>query len=229
MKRSVFRSLRWIIESAVFWADVELDKKINDAISHFTDYYRNVSLSEENYSFQSEYIPHYNRAHLDDRLYMKEKNNGRPGFGESVNNLNIFKKDGMESLVKTIEDELKTLYHDFSAFTHISVESLRRSREHPDNYPYSMDYAYDREKFYSTLEKLWKVIDLVAPIMLLMSSRFYRYKLPHQYLNATRTHFKKRRYNPTDRLICHISPPTIKNRMGFSRSLLGIHGKGKET
>jgi hypothetical protein len=36
--RSVCRSLRGIIESAVFCADMELDKVHNDALAHFNHY-----------------------------------------------------------------------------------------------------------------------------------------------------------------------------------------------
>lgn len=95
-------------------------------------------------------------------------------FRESVNNLVHLKRDkSLDSIVKQIQLELKNLYHEFSAFTHISVKSLQRERNNPEYYPYSMDYVYNKEKFDSLLEKIWKVIDLVAYIMLLMCSRFY--------------------------------------------------------
>lgn len=71
--RSVFRSLRWIIESIVFWADLELDKKRNDAMAHFNYYYYNEPMSDENFHFLSEYIIHYNSDFIDDRLYMKNR------------------------------------------------------------------------------------------------------------------------------------------------------------
>ncbi len=215
--RSVSRSLRWIIESIVFWADVELDKKINDAISHSNDYYQNLSMAKENYSFQSEYILHYNRDHLDDRLYLKERD-GKPGFGESVNSLNPLKRDGIISQVTKIQKELKALYHDFSAFTHISVESLRRGWENPEYYPYSMEYSYNAEKFHSTLKKLWNVIDLVAALMLLMCSRFYGYILPNEYLKASKTYYEKRKSNATNKFIKHMN--STRNRIPTIFSLI---------
>jgi hypothetical protein len=146
--RSVFRSLRWIVESVVFWADIELDKKYNDAIAHFDNYYHNYSMSKENTSFLSEYIVHYNIDLIDERLHLKEKY-GKPTFKESVNNLTHLNKDKkIEKVVDKIQRELNTLYHDFSAFTHISMESYQRDWDNPGYYPYSIDYTYNKEAYY---------------------------------------------------------------------------------
>jgi hypothetical protein len=47
-----------------------------------------------------------------------------------------------------------------------------------------MDYGYSNPEFSSALENLWKVIDLLASIMLLVCSRFYSYQMPNEYLEA---------------------------------------------
>ena len=132
------------------------------------------------YSFNVEYIIHYNSDLLDERLRLKEKY-GRPSIGESVNRLEDFKItnktnpkiksniDRIKEINSTI-DKMKTqlteLYHDFSGFSHITVESLTRKWKNTQYYPYSMDYGYSNSEFSPALENIWKVIDLLASIML---------------------------------------------------------------
>lgn len=202
--RSVYRSLRWIIESTVFWANMELNKKYGDAKDHFNNYYHNVSMSKENISFLSEYVIHYNLDLINEHLHWKEKY-GKPQFKETVNNLTKLTKDeNVKRIISKIRQEIESLYHDFSAFTHISIESYTRNWDNPDYYPYSTDYVYTEEKFYSALEVIWKVIDLITSIMLLVCSRFYGYNLPHEYLEAMKN-FKPKMYKPSNVFIKHVN------------------------
>jgi len=211
--RSVYRSLRWLIESAMFWMDIELDKKFNNAIDHFDNYY--ISMPKpHSYSFNQEYIIHYNSDLLEERLRLKEKYE-RPSIGESAKRLEDFKISRKSNpQIKSNEDRItlinsaitkmgkqqKELYHEFSAFSHITIETLRRDWKSPQYYPYSMDYGYNKAKFRSALENLWKVIDLVASIMLLVCSRFYGYQMPYKYLEAIITN-KHRKHNATSKLV----------------------------
>jgi len=128
------------------------------------------------------------------------------------------KKDS--NIIDKVQRELRSLYHDFSAFAHISMETYRRDWDNPDYYPYSMDYAYNKKKFHSTLEKIWQVIDLIASIMLLMCSRFYGYKSPHEYLEAMKNFYKNRRYNRTKNFIKHVNSTPIRGKVSTVFSLL---------
>jgi hypothetical protein len=116
--------------------------------------------------------------------------------------------------VSNIQKELGTLYHDFSAFTHISVESLQdKDKANPKYYPYSMYYAYSKERLLSTSEKLWKVIDLVTAIILLMCSRFYGYKSTREYLTSMKIYYNDRQNATTDKFIKHFNLAAVINKM----------------
>jgi hypothetical protein len=139
--RSVYRSLRWIIESTVFWANMELDKKYGDAKAHFNNYYHNVSMSKDNISFLYEYIIHYNLDLINEHLHLKEKY-GKPQFKETVKNLTKLTKDeNVKRTIGKIRQEPESLYHDFSAFAHISIESYTRNWELSSSLLVSIDSA----------------------------------------------------------------------------------------
>jgi len=227
--RSVSRSLRWLIESGIFWMYVELDKEINNAIDHFDN--NCISMPKpHSYSFNVEYIIHYNFDILHERLRLKEKY-GKPSIRDSVNRLDDFKISKktdpklkgngirikeINSTIDKMKTQLTELYHDFSAFSHITVESLTRDWKYPKYYPYSMDYGYSNPEFSSTLENLWKVIDLLASIMLLVCSRFYGYQMPNDYLDAIVSYEKRKQKAPTKLINLTKSDPVRKNIPIFS-------------
>jgi hypothetical protein len=115
-----------------------------------------------------------------------------------------------------MKTQLTDLYHDFSGFSHITIESLTRKWKNTQYYPYSMDYGYSNSDFSPALENLWKVIDLLASIMLLVCSRFYGYQIPSKYLDAILTHEKRKQNEPIKLINLAKSDPVRKNIPIFS-------------
>jgi hypothetical protein len=111
-----------------------------------------------------------------------------------------------------MKTQLTELYHDFSAFSHITVESMTREWKNPQYYPYSMDYGYSNPKFSSALQNLWKVIDLLGTVMLLICSRFYGYQMPNEYLDAIVTNEKRKQTAPT-KLINHTNSDQVRKNI----------------
>lgn len=182
---SINRSLRWIIESVVFWADMQTDR--GTATEAFNYFLTDTSLAKKKeYLFVYNYIKHRNRALLAERLSLKEKYR-KPSFGEICNKLSSLNGDKKRDLIKK---ELQKLYSDFSGFSHISTGSL------PEFYSLSEEglrgdhasyHYFEKYLFDTAIGKCWQVIDLVASVIILALTDFYGYKTPRDFLRAMAT------------------------------------------
>jgi hypothetical protein len=176
---SVSRSLRWTLESVLFWTYIQTNKE-KDAKDYLDDYY-SQSITKTRFDYLSEYILDVNRDLFEEHLRMRERH-GKPSYGELVKSLDRFEIPGKNKA--EIQSDLKDLYHKFSAMSHISIESLDERNMVDKGYPYSMAYSYNLEKFRYAIKNIWHVLDLITGILLLISSRFYGYRKPIDYIKS---------------------------------------------
>jgi hypothetical protein len=204
----VSTDLRWILESAVFWMYLQIDKE-EDAGELFEGY-REESIDNDRFEYLREYLFDVNQGLFDEHLHIKEKF-GRPSINEMINSLEDYKikddktKDAhnINRTVGNIIAELLDLYHDLSALSHISLDALKEIEEIGNEYPYFMGYSYNNDKFDSALTKVWRVIDLMTSIFILTCSHFYGYNKPSDYLTQLRVHYFKRKVQNVKRFLNH--------------------------
>jgi hypothetical protein len=123
---SIPRSLRWIIESTIFYADFQSED--GSAIEHFKWYLsEEVPLKEQRYRYLLEHIDDVNYELLDQRLILKEK--FKTDLSKIKDCLNIFGDPIYPKEVKGIPGEVSELYSKFSGLSHISLQSLEEKRK----------------------------------------------------------------------------------------------------
>jgi hypothetical protein len=203
---SVHRSLRWILESAVFWTYLQIDTEQN--AKEIFEEYLEESVDRKRYGYLSEHISDMNQIIFDEHLHIKEKF-GKPSVKEMINSLESYKikddttKDAQATnkTIGGIISELSYLYHEFSGMIHISLDALHETADIGEEYPYFMGYSYDSVKFNAALGKIWRVIDLMTSIFILTCSSFYGYNKPSDYLAKLKKSYNDKRHYQTRKFI----------------------------
>jgi hypothetical protein len=207
---SVSRSLRWIIESAVFWTDMQGDGwTASEAYEHFTTV--DPPIDSKQYSYLSRHISDLNHDLLEDRLSLKVKW-GKYGIDDILHNL-IRQADGAYNKPKhhSLKEEIKQLYNELSEFHHISIESLQEmDKTLRTDYAIYMGYEYDPEKYFYQFMNLWKVVDLVTSIVVLVGTQFYEYSKTSEYFDKMQKYYK---YSSTKATIHYIQSKKLHGRL----------------
>jgi hypothetical protein len=163
---SVSRSLRWIVEYTIFWVYMQNDRK--ESAKHRFERYYEESMTKRYFNYLSTQVFDINACKLEERLHFKEEY-GRPTFDDMRKSLSMF--DNAPKEIQEIPEKIKKLYHEFSSMIHVSLNSLDQLRM-SGRFPVFMDYYYEKETFDSTIEKIWKAIDLITAIIIMESSIF---------------------------------------------------------
>jgi hypothetical protein len=193
--QSVTRSLRWILEYFLLWSYIQIDK--SKSASDLYEYY----LEAEHYRIRelNDWIHHVTHIRLDlfyDRIHLKERF-GKPSFGEIVNDLDTFKDTNIKDKnfskkIDLIKKELIDLYHEFSGIVHVSEESIGRMVKSDVSYPSFIGYEYDKDSFNFGINKIWKVLDLLCCVSMLVTSRFYLYATPSDFFTSTISYYQQK-------------------------------------
>lgn len=221
---SVHRSLRWVIELTLFWVDLE-DEKEENARDHYEYYLKNESMAKERYYYLREHILHRNKELFEERLNIKEQYDTR-SFKETVNDLDIIKKyKGSELQNNQIKTQLTELYSELSQIIHVTSESLRTASEYMTYYDlYLMDYVYDDAKFHSSMDNIWKALDVVTSLTILILARFYCYEKVQEYLGSILSFEQKNKKGShvTSNLIHRVNSGPITSRLPILHSLTSV-------
>lgn len=187
---SVSRSLRWIIESAVFWTDMQGEYwTASAAYEHFTTLDPPMDIKE--YSYLRRHISDLHYYQLEDRLSLKEKWK-KYSIRDILEGNVILQAEGAYKKPKghSFKSEIEQLYKELSGFDHISIESLQEiDKTLRTDYAIYMDYEYDRKKYFYHFINLWKVVDLVACIVVLAGTKFYEYSTTSKYLDKMQKYY----------------------------------------
>jgi hypothetical protein len=176
---SVSRSLKWMIESVIFYADFQED--CDNASELFDSYLKEESpLREKRYLYLLQHIDDSNYELLDDRLLLKEKFDTK--FKIIREQLQIFGDAGYPKEVKGIPGELSELYRKFSGLSHISQQSIEERERDEEDLIFFLDNSFDKHNFHEKLGDIWRVMDLVTALILLVCSRFYGYSSVKEFL-----------------------------------------------
>jgi hypothetical protein len=209
---SVSRSLRWIIESAVFLTDMQGDYgTASEVYEHFTTFHH-PSMDNKEYSYQCRHVSDLNYDLLEDRLSLKEKWK-KYGINDILGDNVILQVEGpyKKSKGHSLKSEIQKLYKELSGFDHISIESLQEiDKTLRTDYAIYLDYVYDREKYSYQFMNLWKVVDLVTSIVVLAGTKFYEYSTTFEYLDKMQKYYKN---SHTKKMINYIEYKKIHDKL----------------
>jgi hypothetical protein len=215
---SIPRSLRWMLESTLFYADFQEDS--GNAVEQFNEYLQEESpLRERRYRYLLHHIDDSNFELLDERLLLKERY--EINFSRIKEQVKIFGDARYPKEVKGIPGELSELYRKFSALIHISQQSLEEKERDEEGYALFLDSSYVRRDFQEKLNDIWKVIDLITSVLLLVCSRFYGYSSAIEFLDNITS------YDPANSfakdLVKLAKSKKIKNKLPRFLSLLDLN------
>lgn len=208
---SVSRSLRWIIESAVFWTDMQCDYAT--ASVTYEDYSNSQPMDNQEYSYLLRHTFDLNYVLLEERLSLKErwkKYTIRDILDHNVtlNAEHAYKKPKDHSLKKEIE----LAYKELSGFDHISPNSLQEiHKTFRTDYAIYMGHEYDVTKYSFQFMNLWNVVDLVASIVVIAGTKYYEYPTTHDYLDKIQKYYKKE--SSTKAFIDYIASKKVSDKM----------------
>jgi hypothetical protein len=177
---SVARSLRWMIEACVLWADMQLDDVTAQGFFESYNSHREKLTDEEFKRLLSE-IGTVNEARLVERLVFKEKfRNIR--MGDLLKNLQNLKKPSKNMEIHEIREKIFSLYRDFSRYSHITLDTAKEIKMEPGelhfDFAFFQGYGYDKERFKTEIERIYGTLDLTFSIIVLVVANFYGYKTP---------------------------------------------------
>jgi hypothetical protein len=204
---SISRSLRWIIESSVFFADMQSDNLV--AIESYKYYKEEIDLTKQNFDFLRNYTYNSKSELISERLFLKEKWK-KYNLSDMIHNkilsenIKFGKPKGY-----SLKENINELYKQFSGYEHISEESLSELYYTlRTDYALFMNYRYDEDKFQLALNDLWQVIDIILSIAILGGCFFYGYSNTKEFLGKIQRFYKKR--SSTSELITSITSNNIQ-------------------
>jgi len=182
---SVPRSLRWMIEATVFWAEMQLDA--SSAHDQFQWYYeQRDKINKKEYRRVWDQIHYTSSARFEERLLFREKYR-RPGLGEVLNNLRFSKVKAEGDLDPTkIKKTLRTLYSEFSQYSHVTLETVHElyyGYLHGD-FAFYQDYSFDQQASDRSLLNLWNTVDNLLALIILTEAEFLGYGTPKAFIQA---------------------------------------------
>ena len=184
---SVPRSLRWMIEACVFWADMQLDDFT--AREWFEHYYsQRDKLTEEEFNRVFFEIHSVNEGRLTERLTFKEKYR-RLAVKEIIENLSILKNHSRRyNKGHLIRSALRTCYSEFSEYSHITLSTLKEIYMEPGelhwDFAFFQDFRYDKERFDIELKNIYTTLDLIMAVIILVETEFFCYETPHEFFEC---------------------------------------------
>ncbi len=184
--RNVARSLRWILETLLFSILIN-NKKSSDIYNEINNMHTNID--KKKFKELLTFSNTESKVVFAERLKMKYEY-GKPTFGSMVNDLTYF--ENIREL-PSIREELKTLHQEFSSIVHVSVETIEQSVYHTTRADYSIfqTFEFNQEKFDLTIQKVWRVVDLVITLIIMNQAYFYQYPTPRDYVSALSNFYKK--------------------------------------
>jgi hypothetical protein len=208
----VSRSLRWIVESAVFWTDMQGDYETASArYEYYTTFH--VPMDNKEYSYLRRYVSDLKHALLEERLSVKLKWK-RYRIGDMLDNV-ILKTEGVayeKPKGHSLKTKIEQTYKELSAFDHISMDSLQEiDKTLRTDYAIYMDHEYDLENYSYQFVNVWNVVDLVISIVVLAGKNFYEYSTTHDYLDKMQKYYKKE--SSTKGLIDYIDSKKIGDKL----------------
>jgi hypothetical protein len=183
---SVPRSLRWMVETCIFWADMQLDDyTVHEWFEHF--YSQKDKLTEEEFRRTFYAIYDVNEARLVERLAFREKYR-RLAIGEILNNLSILKGDSKFSKAHLVKYALRTCYSEFSKYSHTTLPTLREIDMEPGelhmDFAFFQDYHYDKEEFETQIQNIYRTLDIIIAVIILVETDFFCYEAPHKFCES---------------------------------------------
>jgi hypothetical protein len=130
---SIYRSLRWIIETIAFWRDMEKDNE--NAKDRFSYYFNKESpMTKRRFSYLYKHI--LDTSIIEDRLKFKQKYLKKNySFEDMVRNGHTSKSKSVNKVLDIIIENYKKLYGEFSSVSHVSLRSLiETEKENPEDY-----------------------------------------------------------------------------------------------
>jgi len=188
---SVPRSLRWMIEACVLWADMQLDDIT--AKEHFENYYsQKDKLSQREFNRVFLEIHSVSEGMLEERLVLKEKYRNL-NVKEIIDklpilNLSISKDRSLKNENLYIKKELMKHYSEFSKFAHFTLDTAKEIALEPGelhwDFAFFQDFRYDKEMFHYELENIYSALDLILALMVLVLAKFIGYETPNRFFGC---------------------------------------------
>ena len=180
---SVPRSLRWIIESAIFWANMQDDNRNStEAFYHYCNY---LPISKTRFQYLRSQVKEVNYQILVERLFLIDE--WRKSFRDILPKISVIKADS--KFFKNVrnfsfEKKIGSLYHQFSSYEHITLQTLSEINHNlRSDFASYMNYRYDEESFLSLLRNIWDTLDLILSVLVLTFTRFYGYNNGKLFIN----------------------------------------------
>jgi len=177
--RNVAKSLRWILETACFWANFQLKLgKAPDIFRDLSDDFTKISKREYVDLFHE--IRIVNRTRLEERLTMKHEL-GKPTFPEIANEIRNFER-GIK--LNELIESLKFYHKEFSSLIHVSTRTLEEyySDELRRDFAFFQSYEFHKKRFDNIVDTIWVIVDMVVCIMIVAETYFYNYSNPKNRL-----------------------------------------------
>ena len=185
--RSVIRSLRWILESMLFWVNFQV-KQEDIATTIYNDYVQE-KFSEKEFLDLFNEIRITHRAKIEERVLMKEKYM-KPSFGELVKDLEDLRYIDPK-MIEHIKNELREAYTSYSSLSHISINTLQEfyNDKLRSDYAFFQSYEYNKKSFSKVVANLWFCIDLFVSFFTLTSVHFFSYKTCREFVDASTKYY----------------------------------------
>ena len=185
---SVPRSLRWLLETCVFWADMQLDE---DCAQDLFEYYHSQKskLTRSEFARMSIEIRRVSEARLEERLIFKEKF-GSPSVKQIIQDLLVLKNRSRSTYKYKValKREMMDCYSEFSQYAHFTPSTVKEIRLEPGSlhtdFAFFQDYHYDKGRFDIGAKSIYRTLDLVMTIMILVESAFYSYEGPIEFFSS---------------------------------------------
>jgi hypothetical protein len=182
---SVQRSLRWMIETCIFWADMQLDgPSVKDMFEDYCSQKGRLTSKEFKRAFSEIYS--MNEARLEERLVFKEKFRG-PSLGEIAGNLAILKTTPKYK-GHLLREELLKYYRAFSEYVHITLTTAKEVSLEPGtlhgDFAFFQDYRYDMDRFNAEIASMFRTVDMLIAVMILVQMEFYGYEGPIEFFES---------------------------------------------
>lgn len=155
---SVYGSLRWIIESMMFWTDIHSEKE--NFIELFEFFRKDEPRLSKN-QFSKLYYHEFEMAHIlpDEQLRLKEKFDRRHFEEATLKAISVFRNYNVnKDVIETISKTLGSLYKEFSALGHISSHSLEmiEKRKRLEDYRFFLRYIIVNRNLKMCLKRFGK-------------------------------------------------------------------------
>jgi hypothetical protein len=217
---SVARSLRWMIEASVLWADMQLD---DDTAQEYFEFYYSQKENLTNKEFKRAWTEVWaiDETRLSERLVFREKfRNIR--LGDLLKNFRILRKPSKDMEIHELKQKLFNLYSDFSKYSHINWTTAKEIKMEPgelhSDFAFFQDYGYDRERFKIEIERIYTTLDVTFSIIVLVVANFFGYTTPCMLFECCKesmTYHGKENWNAIkDRIL------QSKNHFPFMHSII---------